>query len=273
MAVGHHRRRLLQRALPSWHRRANGVAGGPLTEREQEALQHEPGLRVITCGFAAPAAEHPSAGPFLRRAAEGSRSNPCRVICAPPSRPQDASNWLEIQPMPSAARAGVGRSGLAAWAGRQDPSGKGRRGARDHASERCRPKAASRQGSSYGAAHRQQPQQREDVRHTEVGQSQEHGRSPCHSVPLSHERPTGRHRAQHRPHRPHPHRLPPAWMRFSAGAPPAALRPVQGCADQLDLRAYRPQGGRRALHAPAPRSAAYPPWWYPAGDYAVGPLF
>jgi hypothetical protein len=33
------------------------------------------------------------------------------------------------------------------------------------------------------AAHRQQPQQREDVRHTEVGQSQEHGRSPCHSVP------------------------------------------------------------------------------------------
>ena len=62
-------------------------------------------------------------------------------------------------------------------------------------------------------AHRQQPQQREDVRHTQVGQSQEHGRSPCHSVPLSHERPTGRHHAQHRPHR-----LPPAWMRVSAGA-------------------------------------------------------
>ena len=50
------------------------------------------------------------------------------------------------------------------------------------------------------AAHRQQPQQREHVRHTEIGQSQQHGRSPCHSVPLSHERPTGRHRAQHRPH-------------------------------------------------------------------------
>jgi len=50
------------------------------------------------------------------------------------------------------------------------------------------------------AAHRQQPQQREHVRHTEVGQSQHHGRSPCHSVPLSHERPTSRQRAQHRPH-------------------------------------------------------------------------
>ena len=50
------------------------------------------------------------------------------------------------------------------------------------------------------AAHRQQPQQREYVRHTEIGESQQHGRSPCHSVPRSHERPTGRHRAQHRPH-------------------------------------------------------------------------
>jgi hypothetical protein len=38
------------------------------------------------------------------------------------------------------------------------------------------------------------------VRHTEIGQSQQHGRSPCHSVPLSHERRTGRHRAQHRPY-------------------------------------------------------------------------
>jgi hypothetical protein len=50
------------------------------------------------------------------------------------------------------------------------------------------------------AAHRQQPQQREHVRHTEIGQLQQHGRSPRHSVPLSHERPAGRHRAQHRPH-------------------------------------------------------------------------
>ena len=50
------------------------------------------------------------------------------------------------------------------------------------------------------AAHRQQPQQREHVRHTEIGQSQQHGRSPCHSIPLSCEYPTGRHRAQHRPH-------------------------------------------------------------------------
>ena len=50
------------------------------------------------------------------------------------------------------------------------------------------------------AAHRQQPQQREHVRHTEVGQPQQHGRSPCHNNPPSHERPTGRHRAQHRPH-------------------------------------------------------------------------
>jgi hypothetical protein len=41
-------------------------------------------------------------------------------------------------------------------------------------------------------AHRQQPQQREHVRHTEIGQSQQHSRSPCHSVPWSHERPTGR---------------------------------------------------------------------------------
>ena len=32
------------------------------------------------------------------------------------------------------------------------------------------------------AAHRQQPQQREHVRHTEIGQSQQHGRSPCHNV-------------------------------------------------------------------------------------------
>jgi hypothetical protein len=36
------------------------------------------------------------------------------------------------------------------------------------------------------AAHRQQ---REHVRHTEIGQSQQHGRSPCHNLPLSHERP------------------------------------------------------------------------------------
>ena len=32
------------------------------------------------------------------------------------------------------------------------------------------------------AAHRQQPQQREHVRHTEVGQLQQHGPSPCHSA-------------------------------------------------------------------------------------------
>jgi hypothetical protein len=36
---------------------------------------------------------------------------------------------------------------------------------------------------------RQQPQQREHVRHTEVDQSQQHGRSPCHSIPPSYERP------------------------------------------------------------------------------------
>jgi hypothetical protein len=33
------------------------------------------------------------------------------------------------------------------------------------------------------AAHRQQPQQREHIRYTEVGQSQQHGPSSCHSVP------------------------------------------------------------------------------------------
>ena len=49
------------------------------------------------------------------------------------------------------------------------------------------------------AAHRQQPR-REHVRHTKIGQPQQHGRSPCHNNPPSHERPTGRHRAQHRPH-------------------------------------------------------------------------
>jgi LuxR family transcriptional regulator, maltose regulon positive regulatory protein len=36
---------------------------------------------------------------------EGRRSNPCRVMWAPPPRPQDTSNWLEIQRMPSAAKA------------------------------------------------------------------------------------------------------------------------------------------------------------------------
>jgi hypothetical protein len=35
------------------------------------------------------------------------------------------------------------------------------------------------------AAHRQQPQQHEHVRHTERGQLQQHGRSPCNSVPCS----------------------------------------------------------------------------------------
>jgi hypothetical protein len=35
------------------------------------------------------------------------------------------------------------------------------------------------------AAHRQQPQQREHVRHTKVGQSQQHGPSPCHSVAVT----------------------------------------------------------------------------------------
>jgi hypothetical protein len=33
------------------------------------------------------------------------------------------------------------------------------------------------------AAHWQQSQQREHVSHTEVSQSQQHGPSPCHSVP------------------------------------------------------------------------------------------
>jgi hypothetical protein len=32
------------------------------------------------------------------------------------------------------------------------------------------------------AAHRQQPQQREHVRHTKVGQSQQHDPSPCHGI-------------------------------------------------------------------------------------------
>jgi len=32
-------------------------------------------------------------------------------------------------------------------------------------------------------SHRSQPQRREYVRHTEIGQSQQHSRSPCHSVP------------------------------------------------------------------------------------------
>jgi LuxR family transcriptional regulator, maltose regulon positive regulatory protein len=40
MAVGHHRRRLLPRAPPAWHGRANGLAGGPLTERGREVLRH-----------------------------------------------------------------------------------------------------------------------------------------------------------------------------------------------------------------------------------------
>ena len=87
------------------------------------------------------------------------------------------------------------------------------------------------------AAHRQQPQQREDVRHTEVGQSQEHGRSPCHSVPLSHERPTGRHRTASATSATSAHRLPPAWMRFSAGATlqrPGAPRITRALALLLD---------------------------------------
>jgi hypothetical protein len=33
------------------------------------------------------------------------------------------------------------------------------------------------------AAHRQQSQHREHVRHTGIGQSQQHGPSPCHGVP------------------------------------------------------------------------------------------
>ena len=38
------------------------------------------------------------------------------------------------------------------------------------------------------------------VPHTEIGQSQQHGRSPCRRLLLSREHPAGRHRAQHRPH-------------------------------------------------------------------------
>ena len=51
----------------------------------------------------------------------------------------------------------------------------------------------------FPAAHRKQPQQCEHVHNTEIGQLQQHGRSPCHSVPLSHKRSTGLHRVQHRP--------------------------------------------------------------------------
>ena len=43
----------------------------------------------------------------------------------------------------------------------------------------------------------QDAQQREHVRHTEVGQSQQHGRSPCHNNPPSHERPADRHAIAH----------------------------------------------------------------------------
>ena len=65
------------------------------------------------------------------------------------------------------------------------------------------------------AAHRQQPQQREHVRHTKVGQSQRHGPSQCHSVPVARvpRRPLSRTTSG-----PPVQRLQPAWMRFSAGA-------------------------------------------------------
>jgi hypothetical protein len=48
------------------------------------------------------------------------------------------------------------------------------------------------------AARRQQSQQRKHVRHTEVGQSQQHGPSPCHNVSPSHERPADCYRVQRR---------------------------------------------------------------------------
>jgi hypothetical protein len=44
MAVCHYRRRLLSRAPPAWHRRANVLAGGPLAKRELEVLRHVSGL-------------------------------------------------------------------------------------------------------------------------------------------------------------------------------------------------------------------------------------
>jgi hypothetical protein len=65
------------------------------------------------------------------------------------------------------------------------------------------------------AAHRQQPQQREQVRHTEVGQSQQHGPSPCHSLPRHMSPPSA---AAAYTIVPPVQRLQPAWMRFSAGA-------------------------------------------------------
>ena len=68
---------------------------------------------------------------------------------------------------------------------------------------RCRSESwwrSARISASVPVAHRQQPQQREHVRHTKVGQSQQHGPSPCHSVPPSHERPADRYRVQRRAH-------------------------------------------------------------------------
>jgi putative transposase len=65
------------------------------------------------------------------------------------------------------------------------------------------------------AAHRQQPKQREHVRHTEVGQSQQHGPPPCHSVPRHTSAPPGTIACNVAPLA---QRLPPARMRFSAGA-------------------------------------------------------
>ena len=59
-------------------------------------------------------------------------------------------------------------------------------------------KSQASTGSRIFDHYRQQSQQREHVRHTKVGQSQQHGPSPCHSVSPSHERPADCYREQRR---------------------------------------------------------------------------
>ena len=103
--------------------------------------------------------------------------------------------------------------------GAQDPdSSAGVLNHREHVQPQDRELVAQREDLRVFilAAHRQQPQQRERVRRAEVGQSQQHGPSPCHSAPRHINAP---HRALSRTTSAPPiQRLQPAWMRFSAGA-------------------------------------------------------
>jgi hypothetical protein len=96
------------------------------------------------------------------------------------------------------------------------------------------------------AAHRQQPQQREHVRHTEIGRSQ-HGPSPCHSVPRHTSAPP----------------TTPARMRFSARAGPVDQVSARGSPDRAPVGQPQrgpslPAGSHDTVTPPQPAATARP---------------